>query len=166
MNPLRPWQRWLLYSASAVLLVTGAYWALLHYAGLHPYASEALLMKLHGAAAMAALVAIGSVLPAHLPTGWAARHSRKSGALMLAGSGLLAVTGYVLYYAGNEATRQVASYVHLALGLAVPLVLGIHLQAKSTRQPATLVVASQPPHHQQELAQWRVRKQKKAAPRR
>jgi hypothetical protein len=166
MNPLRPWQRWLLYSASAVLLLTGVCWALLHYGGVHPYLSEAGLMKWHGAAAMALLVAIGSVLPAHVPTGWVAMRSRTSGTTMLAGCGLLAVTGYVLYYAGNETVREAASYVHLALGLVLPLVLGTHLQAKSTRQPATLVVASQPPDHQQELAQWRVRKQKKAAPRR
>jgi len=40
----------------------------LHYGGLPPYVSEAFLLKLHGAAAMALLVAIGSVLPAHVPT--------------------------------------------------------------------------------------------------
>ena len=144
MNPLRPWQRRLLYCSSAVLLLTGIYWAVLHYGGLPPYLSEAFLMKVHGAAAMALLVAIGSVLPAHVPTGWATKHSRTSGTMILAGCGLLTLTGYVLYYAGNETVREAASYVHLALGLVVPLFFGAHLQAKSSRQPAMLTVASQP----------------------
>jgi len=166
MNPLRPWQRQLLYWASAILLASGAYWALVHYAGARPYLSEALLMKLHGAAAMALLVSIGSVLPAHVPTGWATKRSRSSGSLMLAGFAALTVTGYLLYYAGNEALREGTSYLHLAIGLALPFALGVHLKAKSSRQPATLAVASQPPHHAKELAPWKIRKAKRLAPKR
>jgi hypothetical protein len=166
MNPLRPWQRRLLYSSFAVLLLTGIYWAMLHYGGLHAYVSEPFLMKLHGAAAMVLLVAIGSVLPAHVPTGWITKRSRTSGTTVLAGCAVLAITGYLLYYAGNETVRDAASYVHLALGVVLPLVFGAHLQAKSSRQPATLVVASQPAYHHKELAPWKIQKAKKAAPRR
>ena len=120
-------QRRLLYSSLAVLLASGAYWALIHYAGLPPYLSEPLLMKVHGAAAMVALVVIGGLLTLHVPGGWAERRSWPSGSAMLAVCALLILTGYLLYYAGNETAREVSSYVHLALGLVLPLLLGFHV---------------------------------------
>jgi hypothetical protein len=46
---------------------------------------------------------------------------------MLAISALLTLTGYLLYYAGAETARDIASYVHLTLGLALPIVLALHL---------------------------------------
>jgi hypothetical protein len=120
-------QRRLLYSTIVVLLASGAYWALIRYAGVRPYLSEPLLMKIHGAAAMVALVVIGSLLALHVPSGWAERRSRPSGSVMLAISTLLTLTGYLLYYAGGETARDVASYVHLMLGLALPIALALHL---------------------------------------
>ena len=120
-------QRRLLYSTVVVLLASGVCWALIHFAGVRPYLSEPLLMKIHGAAAMAALVLIGGLLAFHVPGGWAERRSRPSGSAMLVICALLTLTGYLLYYAGNETLRDASSYVHLALGLALPLVLGVHL---------------------------------------
>jgi hypothetical protein len=120
-------QRRLLYSTIAVLLASGAYWALIHYAGVRSYLGESLLMKIHGAAAMVALAVIGSLLAFHVPSGWAERRSRPSGGVMLAISALLTLTGYLLYYAGAETARDIASYVHLTLGLALPIVLALHL---------------------------------------
>ena len=127
MKRLPPTQRRLLYSTLVVLLVSGAYWALIHYGGAKPYLSEPLLMKIHGAAAMLALVAIGGLLAFHVPGGWAERRSRPSGSAMLVLCTLLTLTGYLLYYAGAETARDVSSYAHLALGLALPVVLGAHL---------------------------------------
>src|SRR5260221_9698326 len=71
LNRLGPMQRRLLYSTVVVLLASGVYWALVHYAGVRPYLSEPLLMKIHGAAAMAALIVIGGLLAFHVPGGWA-----------------------------------------------------------------------------------------------
>jgi len=127
LKRLPPTQRRLLYSTLVVLLVSGAYWALIHYGGAKPYLSEPLLMKIHGAAAMLALVAIGGLLAFHVPGGWAERRSRPSGSAMLVLCTLLTLTGYLLYYAGAETARDVSSYAHLALGLALPVVLGAHL---------------------------------------
>lgn len=120
-------QRRLLYWTLLVLLVSGVYWALIHYAGLTPYLGEPVLMKIHGAAAMAALIVIGGLLAFHVPAGWAERRSRRSGSAMLFVCAVLILTGYLLYYAGNETARDVSSYVHLTLGLALPIVLGFHL---------------------------------------
>jgi len=144
MNRLGAVQRRLFYATIVVLLASGACWALIHYLGLRPYLSEPLLMKVHGAAAMAALILIGGLLPAHVASGWALRQNRSSGALMLAACGLLTVTGYFLYYLGGETAREASSYVHLALGLALPFALGAHLVANPSRQPAALSPPASP----------------------
>lgn len=120
-------QRRLLYSTVVVLLASGVCWALIHYAGAQLYLSEPLLMKIHGAAAMAAPILIGGLLTVHVPGGWAEERSRLSGSAMLATCALLMLSGYVLYYAGNEAMREISSYAHLGLGLALPILLGLHL---------------------------------------
>jgi hypothetical protein len=46
---------------------------------------------------------------------------------MLACVAVLAVTGWLLYYASGEETRAWSSYLHMALGLAGPLGLLWHL---------------------------------------
>ena len=165
MNRLAILQRRLLYSALAVLLVSGAWWALIHYLGVRPWLDEALLMKIHGAAAMAALVLIGGLLPGHVSAGWALRQNRWSGAGLLLICGLLTVTGYLLYYSGAETARALSSYSHLALGIALPIALGAHLVANPSRQPAA-VSASQLPPDLQELAQCKTPMSKKAASKR
>jgi len=144
LNRLAILQRRLLYSTLAVLFASGAYWALIHYLGARPWLSEPLLMKIHGAAAMAALILVGGLLPAHVSAGWALRQNRSSGTGLLLVCGLLTVTGYLLYYSGNESARALSSYAHLAIGIALPVMLGAHLVANPSRQPAA-VSASQLP---------------------
>jgi hypothetical protein len=148
LNRLATLQRRLLYSALGLLLATGSYWALIRYFGAPPWLSEPLLMKIHGGAAMAALVLIGGLVPGHIAVGWALRRSRPSGTTLLAICGLLAVTGFLLYYTGDEAARDASSYVHLALGIFLPIALGVHLIANPSCQPAANLAASQPPSGQ------------------
>lgn len=150
MNRLAILQRRLLYFALAVLLASGAYWALIHYFDARPWLSEPLLMKIHGAAAMAALVLVGGLVPGHVSAGWALRQNRSSGTGLLLVCGLLTATGYLLYYSGDETARAFSSYAHLALGIVLPVVLGAHLVANPSRQPAA-VSASQLPSKPEEL---------------
>jgi hypothetical protein len=154
LNRLGTVQRRLLYSTFALLAATGAYWALIHYAGVPAWLSEPLLMKVHGAAAMLALMLVGGLLQAHVPAGWKEARQRSSGGAMLAVFGLLALSGYLLYYAGGESLRNASSYLHLALGLALPAALCLHLSLKSSRQPPALAAASQPFDNPKELAEW------------
>ena len=39
----------------------------------------------------------------------------------------IALTGYLLYYAGSETFRQQVSWMHLILGLCLPAVLALHV---------------------------------------
>ncbi len=47
---------------------------------------------------------------------------------MVAFCGVLAATGYALYYSGSEGFRAAASLAHLGFGLALPVVLFVHIR--------------------------------------
>jgi hypothetical protein len=118
VSPLRCAFRRLLYATLAVLLVSGGLWEWLH---------SALLMKVHGGAAMLALLLLGAVLASHVPTGWKDARYKRTGIGILAVAAWLTISGHLLYYSGDEAVRQAASYGHLGIGLALPLLLGFHV---------------------------------------
>ena len=63
-NRLHPAQRALVYAALLALVATGLLW--------QADIARALLMRIHGAAAMATLVLLGVLLARHVPTGWSA----------------------------------------------------------------------------------------------
>ena len=118
-NRLHPAQRALVYAALLALVATGLLW--------QADVARALLMRIHGAAAMATLVLFGVLLARHVPTGWsAARANRLSGALLLATSLWLTVTGYLLYYSGSESLRDYASQTHFWVGVAFVAVFALH----------------------------------------
>jgi 4-amino-4-deoxy-L-arabinose transferase-like glycosyltransferase len=83
-------------------------------------------MKLHGGLAMAALVMLGVLLPVHVQPGLRREAHRASGLAMLALVALLALTGYGLYYPGDEVWREGTSVTHLAIGVAAALWLVRH----------------------------------------
>ena len=119
-------ERQLLYLSGTALLVSGAAWLAVRYLPGLPM-SEALAplaMKIHGAAAMAILVVIGMLIPAHVVQRWPAAENLSSGIALLAGAAALTATGWGLYYAGDEALRRGLSGAHWAAGVAsVPLLL-------------------------------------------
>ena len=96
-------------------------------------------MKIHGAAAMAILVLVGMLLTGHVRFAWRARRNRCNGSLFLGAFGILTLTGYGLYYAGGESLRAWTSWIHLAVGLALPLLLILHIWlGKRTRSAAQM----------------------------
>ncbi len=110
--------RRLLCATLAVLLVSGGLWEWLH---------SALLMKVHGGAAMLALLLLGAVLASHVPAGRKDARYKRTGIGILAVAAWLMISGHFLYYSGDEVVRQAASYSHLGVGLALPLLLGFHV---------------------------------------
>jgi len=141
MNKLTKVHRQLLYWTFGMLLLTGAVWAVLHYMsrtlGIGEDASRAAaawLMKLHGAAAMAGLLLLGSLLPLHVRTGLQVGLNAKSGVGMLFGVFALSATGWLLYYAGSDSVRETSSLVHLFLGLLLCVLLPVHLTRLADRQ--------------------------------
>jgi hypothetical protein len=149
---LGPWHQGAVYGATAALVVSGIIWLVLHYfvavpgeygPQIHPL--EPWMLRLHGAAAMAGLVIYGSLLPVHIRRAWSIRRNIVLGIGLVAFLLLLTVTGYLLYYAGDENTRPVISATHWILGLAVPALLAWHIVSGRT-----LARMSEPPARQME----------------
>jgi cbb3-type cytochrome oxidase subunit 3 len=127
---LKRLQRYFLYAVLALLFLSGvawAYWNYLRSPGDFEISAKTWAMKIHGAAAMAVLVLIGMLLTAHVRFAWRARRNRANGSVFLSAFAVLTITGYGLYYAGGERLRAWTSWIHLAVGLALPILLLIHI---------------------------------------
>ena len=140
---LTPWQRRLLEGCGGILLVTGLAWLVVHYdfgagADALPAPAEAWLLRLHGLAGFGALFLLGALAAHHIPHGWrlSARHrharQRGTGLALCTLAGLLAATGYALYYFAPEAVRPALGWIHAALGVGLA---GVVLRHR--RHPAT-----------------------------
>jgi drug/metabolite transporter (DMT)-like permease len=116
--------RWSIYSIVAVLFATGvAWWLLDERAG----PARHYLIATHGLAAMAFLVALGATFTLHVREGWRRRLNRVSGAVVLTIAGVLMLTAFGLYYFGSDALRSCTSDLHIIIGLALPLLLAVHI---------------------------------------
>jgi len=128
---LKRLQRYFLYAVLALLFLSGVAWTYWTYLAASPgdfeTTAKAWGMKIHGAAAMAVLVLIGMLLSGHVRSAWRARRNRANGAVFLSVFAVLTVTGYGLYYAGGEMLREWTSWIHLVVGLALPILLLIHI---------------------------------------
>src|SRR5262249_43962861 len=98
--------------------------------------AKAWAMKIHGGGAMMILVLVGMLLTGHVRFAWRVRRNRGNGSLFLGAFGILTVTGYGLYYAGGESLRAWTSWIHLAVGLALPLLLILHIWLGKRTRPA------------------------------
>jgi hypothetical protein len=91
-------------------------------AGELPHPAEPWLMRLHGAAAFAALFATGLMAGHHIPAGWRQgrrpRHAgqRRSGLLLCGAAAAVVLSGYALYYLVPEAVRPALGWLHAGLG--------------------------------------------------
>lgn len=148
---LRRDYRYFLYFVFGLLFISGAAWGYFNY--LSPrsedfeQAAKSLSMKIHGAMAMATLVLIGAMLTTHVRFSWRANRNRFNGTLFLTTLGILIVTGYGLYYAGNERLRAWTSWIHLAVGLALPGLLFIHIMVGRRTRPLSHAQKPQPIRH-------------------
>jgi hypothetical protein len=117
-----------LYSVCALLWLSGAWWLYLSLLGAQAGESTApLLLEIHGAAAMAFLLVFGALVPDHLPRGWRQKRERVSGLSLATLCGILIVSGWGLYYFGQEELRAATSVVHSVLGILLPCALGVHV---------------------------------------
>ncbi len=133
---LARWHEWTLYLAIAGLTVSGSLWLLFHYFvsgeggfGFVTHPLEPWWLKIHGAFGMFGLVLLGSLVPNHVAKAWQRHRNRRTGGVNVATFVALVLTGYLLYYLGNETWRNVASVVHWVIGLALPVVTLIHVVA-------------------------------------
>jgi len=135
---LRPRVRRLLYALGLLLLLSGICWAWLNHLDESGQANELLrstktwLIALHGFSAVTFVLLLGALLVSHVRRAWRAGKNRRDGAMFLASAGLLALSGYALYYIGNEGLRAAVSLFHLWLGVAAPVLLYWHMRSGKT----------------------------------
>lgn len=137
-------QKSAVWTAATVVALSGVAWFVLHdLIDAEPGEPERLLLMLHGISAYAILIAIGSLLPLHVRSGWHRRRKRWTGGSTLAMLVLLAMTGLVLYY-GGEATREPARWIHIAIGIACIALFPVHaLLTATVRRSADSAISSQ-----------------------
>ena len=123
--------RWTLYGVTFLVWISGTLW--LCFNPLWAPASDSLespwthwLMEIHGAAAMLFLVMMGSLLT-HVARAWASGRNRLSGLSAIVSVGFLALTGWGLYYMGDEGERLIISWGHSVVGVALALLLVLHV---------------------------------------
>ena len=122
--------RYALHAAGGVLLLSGALWLALRYGTpLDPRERELLAasMQVHGAATMAFLVLTGCAVALHAPVAWRERRNLASGTALSCALLLLALTGHLLYYAGDDTVRAATSVVHWIAGIAATGILLWHV---------------------------------------
>jgi hypothetical protein len=146
MRLSRHHRQWI-YIVGGTLVGSGVAWLIAHYLvgpgelGEMHNPSEPWWMRIHGAAVMAFLVVLGTILPGHVTRAWSLRKNcvqsvRKNivtGILMLSLVGALALTGYALYYSSSEELRPYISTGHWVLGLAAAAGFYQHRRARMLR---------------------------------
>ena len=124
----------LLYALLATSFATGTLWFALHRwvriagdFGDEPSAWEPVLLKIHGASAMCAMIFFGYVLATHVAVAMRTRRNRVLGFALVAALCFQIGTGWGLFYFGGETLRAVTSWAHLGTGLTLPAVLAAHI---------------------------------------
>lgn len=139
-GPLRlpRWQLQVVYWSFGLLSASGLLWLAIHGLALMdapqdhdglplPTPAKAWAMRLHAASALAAFLALGSLLPVHVRIGWLRHRNRASGTVNLLSFSLLALTGYALWYASEGFWKEWSTWVHWGFGVAMPLALVAHV---------------------------------------
>lgn len=132
---LHPLHYRLLLAALLLVGITGVVWGILwDVLEREPDTLLRWLTQLHGAGAFLALLALGSLLTQHIRFGWSARRNRLSGSVLGGVAALIVLTGYGLYYAGED-LREWSKWIHLALGTLSLAALPLHIWlGRRTRQ--------------------------------
>ena len=132
------------YLVFGILLVTGIAWMVFQARLDEGNHVSSLMLKLHGGAAMISLILLGALIN-HMRKGWKSRKNRTSGLTLILAILFLVVTGYGLYYAGDEQLRTLISQWHSWVGLGIVLLLPAHVligrafRRKSKRSRPSLV---------------------------
>lgn len=84
------------------------------------------LMTLHGLGAMVCCFALGYLTRCHVMVHLRSRRHFATGMSMFSIMLVMLGSGYLLYYLGDEDWRRISADIHCALGVLLPLALGIH----------------------------------------
>lgn len=128
---LEPFHRRIFYGMFGILWGSGALWLLIEWfkdpaLGVVRTPLQTFSMKVHGAAMLVFLAMLGTLL-AHVRRGWMLKANRWSGGFNIGINAILAITGWLLYYLGDESGREWTSLIHWSIGLAALPLLCAHI---------------------------------------
>ena len=109
----------LLWASGAVLLVLQLWFRQAGEFGLVRHPAEPALHPIHGVLAVLGLFGLGWITARHAGAALATTTVRRGGPLLLAWLGLLAASGFALYYIPADDLRAAGSWLHAGLGAAV-----------------------------------------------
>ncbi|MEN9451438.1 MAG: hypothetical protein RLZZ369_497 [Pseudomonadota bacterium] len=135
-HALRPWLRRTIYVLMAALLLSGCLWLSVHFLAWPQMAQasmeglpspwESPLMKLHGGAMLGLVFLVGRLSGTHVLLGWRIKQRVWDGMALLVLLGILALSGYALYYWIPEAWRDALGLLHGGVGTLTVLGLWYH----------------------------------------
>lgn len=136
--------RSLIYIIGVGVWLTGVVWLLLHNFfmstgefGMAPNPAEPWSLRAHAAFAFGAIWLLGLLSTVHIRKGWNSRRKRYSGLTLVSTFVVLILSGYLLYYVGEERARGLISTLHWVLGVFAPLTYVAHRLI--LRKPAAAV---------------------------
>ena len=140
---LARWQIMLLTISGVLLWLSGAAWLLLHYYGqvqgefgTETNPLEPWFLRLHGLVLIPALLGFGGLFIVHIPKGWKDISQRVAGVSLTVIFSILILSGYMLYYVGDEGVRDWTSIIHWAIGLGSPVIFIWHYLGRNARKTA------------------------------
>lgn len=127
-----------LYLVLGLLFLSGVLWLLLdnfvsvkNSLGLsEKHYSQSWMLTFHGIMSYPFLLLFGAMLANHVVVGWKSKRYRFSGVSMVFFLSLLSLSALALYYSGSEDGRRYCSYLHIALGLLLPMIIAWHVTEK------------------------------------
>jgi len=123
-----------LYTALFISLVTGVTFFIMNTwvyvegdfgPEKHPWQFS--VLKTHAFSAFFIMLFYGAMWATHVQYGWRSKLSRRTGIAIVSVLGLQIISAYLLYYMANEGMRDITRYIHLGVGLSIPLVLYVHI---------------------------------------
>lgn len=135
--------KWLVYSASIGVWLTGALWVYFSYFmrvegefGEQYHPLEPLWQKLHGGFGVVATFGVGMLWGMHVVKGWNMRWRRLSGGWLFGITLFLVISGGALYYIESDRWKNWTTIAHWAVGLAVLILFLLHWLSKSLPKKA------------------------------
>jgi hypothetical protein len=126
-------RRMMIYVTGIGVWLTGGLWLIYHYFmvkqgefGPETNPLEPWWLRLHGAFAFAAMWLFGLLWGIHVTKAWPHKKRRWSGGAMVGVLAWLTISGYLLYYVGDDRVRPVISAMHWIVGLVCPAVFVWH----------------------------------------
>lgn len=121
------------YVIGAGVWLSGGLWLCFHYFLVKPgefgpqsNPLEPWWLKLHGAFAFAATWFFGLLWGTRITVAWPSGRRRSSGSVLAGIILLLIVSGYLLYYVGDDTARSIVSIGHWGIGLVCPALYWAH----------------------------------------